>query len=83
MIKSEDVIAALDKQKARLEKLAGEELAGFALIIPPEGDAIDIVVMETPTSVESFYQRLRDRLIGLGQPTNSSYGAVQVPGMRR
>lgn len=81
MIKAEKIVEILEAQLTRLRKLEGEDLAGFAIIVPPEGDPIDLLVMESPTDTKSFFMRLRDRMVGSAE--QNQYGGVNVPGMPR
>lgn len=62
MIKAPKIIELLDRNKARLEKLGGEEIAGFLIIYPPEGDPIEIMLQGSAPSSRAFYEYMIGRI---------------------
>jgi hypothetical protein len=77
-LKADDVIAHLDRHKERLLKLAGEEVGGFVLIVPPDGEAIEFLPLNSQPTYEAFMVMVRDRIVASAAPP-SPYGAVNMP----
>lgn len=80
MIPAEKVAALLDKQRELMETLKGKSLTGFAIIIPPEGEAIEVMLMGSHADLKSFYTLVKDKLVA-AQETNQ-FGGVRTPGIR-
>jgi len=80
-VKSEAIIEVLQAQITRLDKLAGEEIAGF-IVIPPEGQAVISISIESVADEISFYKNMADKLSLLKDKTNQFGGVVMPRGMR-
>ena len=61
MIKVDKIIALLDKNRKLLEKLEGHELAGFAIVVPPEGEGIEVVDIASHADIRAFYESLSNK----------------------
>ena len=81
MINAEDVVTQLKAQILRLNKLEGEKIGGFVLVIPPEGDPIAYTTLDDRSETIQFFQALNDKL-KLYQ-ANLNLGGVTVQGMPR
>ena len=79
MLKADDVIKHLDRHKARLLKLEGEEVGGFILIVPPEGEPIEFLAMGSHPNYRAFMAMVRDRIVASAGDDQGAYGAVRVP----
>ena len=80
-LKAEDVRKHLARHDARLVKIEGEELGGFVLIVPPEGEPIELLLLGSDIYRGKFMKIMIDRIIQSGTETGP-YGAVRVPGQR-
>lgn len=78
-LKAEDARKHLARLDAKLVKLEGEDLGGLVLIIPPEGDPIEFLSLNSHPTMRSFMQMVRDRIVASGE-TQDQFGAVRVPG---
>lgn len=78
MVKAEKIIKLLDDHKATLQRLEGKEIAGFALIVPPEGETIEFISLASHGDVKSFFTFLRDKLSASVE--NQGWGGVKMPG---
>ena len=78
MIKSEAVATSLKKSLELMETLKGHELGGYALIIPPEGDEVQITLLGTHPDTAPFYKMLAEKLmIAKDSSTTGLYGTNQ------
>ncbi len=77
-MKAEEVIAILDEQRARLVKLEGEEISGFAVVVPPIGDPTRLLLMGE-TDEAGFWAYVVDQLKLKQGPKQPVYGGVGVP----
>ncbi len=82
MITPEKVIATLEKSVAMLKSLSGQQINGFAIIIPPEGDPIDFCTLGSQSDQKAFFEYLTNK-IKASVETNQ-YGGVgaRAAGMR-
>lgn len=80
MITSESLVILLEKQLVLLRKLEGEKLGGFAVIVPPEGEAIVHLVVSSDGDEKSFYSTLAGKMVNAKE--QSQFGGVRVPGIR-
>lgn len=62
-MKAEEITALLNVQIARLDKLTGEEISGFALLVPPEGAPIEFLTMGAGDN-KGFFGLVADRIKG-------------------
>ena len=74
MTPAKTIIELLKTQISTLEKL-DEEVSGFAVIYPPEGTPVKILMVGNASDEASFYKWLRDRLV---ESKESSYGGVRM-----
>ena len=73
----EGIIEILDRKRELLAKLAGEQVAGFAIIIPPNGETIEFISLDSRADEAGFYTFLRDKIMAAKEAT--SFGGVTVP----
>ncbi len=62
-MKVEAVLAELEVLKRLLLKLEGEEISGFALIIPPNGIATKYVSIDSDADEKTFYKSISERMV--------------------
>lgn len=62
-MKAEKVISQLEKSIAVLKKLEGEEVSGYALIIPPTAETapIEYLALASSEDEQSFFQFLANK----------------------
>ena len=80
MIPVAKVIALLDKSKELLLKLEGHDLAGFAIIYPPEGEPTEVVDLASRADLKSFYEAMMNKLKS-GLETSQLGGVLMPPGL--
>jgi hypothetical protein len=78
VLKAEDVIRHLERHQTKLTKLAGEEVGGFVLIVPPEGEPIEFLMMGSHPDYRKFMLLVRDRIVASGDD-QGGMGAVRMP----
>ena len=82
MNKPQTIIALLQKQIAVLTALEGQEIAHFAVLVPPDGEPLTMLAVESHTDNRGFFQTLTERaktwleLSGTG-------GVTMPPGLGR
>jgi hypothetical protein len=78
MIPTKKVIALMENQLALLRTLdnAGRDVAGYAVIVPPEGDPITFINISSQDDALSFYKYLADKLTASRE--NSGFGAIKT-----
>lgn len=81
MILAEEVIILLEAQIARLAKLTGEEVGGFVMIVPPEGEAIAYMVLDSTATPLTFFDAVNKKMALY--INDAQLGGVNVPGMPR
>ena len=67
----------LERKIKLLASLEGEQVNGFAVIVPPEGDPIDFVTLGSQADQKSFFEYLANKLKAAME--TSQYGGVRVP----
>lgn len=77
MVKAEKIIELLEKHKETLQRLEGKEIAGFALIVPPEGESIEFISLASHGDITSFFKFLADKLAASRE--TSGFGGVRMP----
>ncbi len=81
MIPAEKIADILRRNLELMETLKGKNLIGFALIIPPTGEAIEFQTLGSQSDEKSFYKYLSDKLSANLEA--SQMGGVGMPrGMR-
>lgn len=80
MIPVEKVIALLDKNKALLQKLDGHDLAGFAIIYPPDGEPTEVIDLASRSDAKSFFEAMMNKLKS-GLETSQLGGVLMPPGL--
>lgn len=78
-LKASDLLKHLERHKTRLEKFPDEELGGFVLIVPPEGEPIEFLMMGSHPDYRKFMALVRDRIVASGED-QGGFGAVRAPG---
>lgn len=78
MIPAKKLIDVLEGQLALLRTLesAGRDVAGYAVIMPPEGEAITFINISSQDDALSFYKYLADKLSASRE--QSGFGAVRT-----
>ncbi len=81
MIPADKIAAMLDKQRELMETLKGQEIGGYAIIVPPQGEPITFITLGSMNDEKSFYKYLSDKLSANLEA--SQMGGVGMPrGMR-
>ena len=82
-MKAEEISKTLEANRVRLGKNEGEEIGGFAIIIPPNGTAaIEIMMMGTVPDAKTFYKYVADKCAEAMKDVPDPYGAVGMGGRR-
>lgn len=77
MIEATKVKARLDEMRALMELLGDRKLGGVAIVVPPEGDGVELVVHDDRIESKHFYALLFDRMKAAVEANR--YGGVNMP----
>ena len=83
MIKTEKVVALLRRQIEKLEKLSGEELGGYAIIISPDQPEVplEVLLLDNYSDERSFLELVKGKLVTAKIMTEKDqFGAVGTGG---
>lgn len=76
-MKKKDVIEALDRTKELINQLPEAALGGVALVALPEGQIVELVVMETNANNDGFLGHLAKKISDLKE--DQSKGFMRFP----
>lgn len=80
MPKAEDVAKLLAKHTKLMETLAGEEIGGFALVIPPgDGAVVEVVLLDGTVGDEVAFYTLVSTKLGNSKGSPPFGGGVNIP----
>lgn len=77
MISPDKIVALLEKNTKLMTALSGQQIGGFAIIVPPDGEPIEFVTMGSQSDQKSFFKYLTDKISGSVEA--NSYGGVRMP----
>ena len=86
MIQADKVVALLKRQIEKLEKLAGEELGGYAIIISPDQPEapLEVLLLDNYSDERSFLELVRGKLVTAKILTEKEqFGAVGTAPWRK
>ena len=61
MIKAEKIADGLKKQIELLDLLKGRDISYYAIVIPPDGEEITMLSVESHADTRAFYEALSNR----------------------
>jgi len=77
MIKAQDIAEILKQQLSLLETLEDRGIAGFAILVSPEGEPVTVLQIDSHADNKSFFTSVMDRCkLAL---ESQQYGGVAVP----
>jgi hypothetical protein len=76
-MKGSDLIKILDAHRERLVRNEEEEVGGFALVVPPHGPIVDVLIFGSTEDQKTFYTGLKDR-IAHALERSQQYGGVET-----
>jgi hypothetical protein len=79
MIKADKVAELLKKQLELMETLKGRDLGGFALVCPPDGEPVEIVLMTSHSDPASFFRQVAEKCGATAKQLGEQFtGAVRM-----
>lgn len=78
MISAAKIVEQLEKERELLLKLGDTEVSGFALLVPPEGEAIRALDIGSHVDTRAFYTGLAEAMKKAMEA--AGMGGVRTPG---
>lgn len=76
-MKASEIIKVLENKIELLKKLEEESVSGFAIIIPPSGNPIEMMSLDSTSDERMFYESMSKKCIDAKD--QNSLGGVTVP----